>query len=159
MALRRGHCRAALTVDGVPFTAVSTHLESVSSFLRLLQARELVSSLPENRPVVLCGDLNSGPGYESGAYDLLTDSFRDPYARLHPDTPGNTCCQAPDLRNDRSRLNRRIDVVLCRGGVRATEIGRVNHRARDRRTLWRGDESVSVWPSDHAGLVATIERA
>ncbi|PSQ07160.1 hypothetical protein BRC97_04165 [Halobacteriales archaeon QS_6_71_20] len=159
VALRRGYCRATVTVGETTFTAVSTHLESVSSFFRVLQARELLAALPDDGAVVLGGDFNSGPDHESSAYDLLTESFRDPYARLRPDTAGHTCCQAPDLRNDRSRLNRRIDAVLCRGGVRATDVGRVNHREADRRTVSRGSRTVSLWPSDHAGVVATFEGA
>ncbi|MFC7098988.1 endonuclease/exonuclease/phosphatase family protein [Halobaculum marinum] len=161
VSLRRGYARADLAMNGVEFTAVSTHLESVSSFLRVLQASELVRELPERRRIVLGADLNSGPGGDSAAYDLLTDTFTDPFRRLSPSSAGHTCCQSPTLRNDRSRLNRRIDAVLRRGRIRATSIERVNHQADDRIRLVRDDgdrtESVRVWPSDHAGVVASFE--
>lgn len=157
VALRRGYARADLSMDGVRFTAVSTHLESVSSFLRYLQAAELLDDLPRRRPVVLAGDLNSGPGTDSAAYDLLTESFTDPFVRLRYQG-GRTCCQSASLRNDRSNLDRRIDAVLRRGRLRATAVDRVNHRRTDRVTVRRDgdDDSVSLWPSDHAGVVATF---
>ncbi|MXR40652.1 hypothetical protein GRX01_04725 [Halobaculum sp. WSA2] len=163
VALRRGYARADVATDGAEFTAVSTHLESVSSFLRVVQARELLDGLRGSNPVVLCGDLNSGPGYEPAAYDMLTDSFTDSYDRVNPQAKGNTCCQSPDLRNDRSQLSRRIDAVLRRGDLRATDVSRVNHRRTDRVRVdgdSNGDSdgrSGSVWPSDHAGIVATFE--
>lgn len=159
IALRRGYARADLAMGGVDFTAVSTHLESVSSFMRVLQAGELLRELPDDTPVVLGGDLNSGPDGRSAAYDLLTDEFVDPYDRLAPQGAAHTCCQSPDLRNGQSRLDRRIDAVLRRGDISATAVDRVNHRADDRvRVRPRDDDgdrtdAVSVWPSDHAGVV------
>ncbi|MFC7068618.1 endonuclease/exonuclease/phosphatase family protein [Halobaculum lipolyticum] len=174
VSLRRGYARADLAMEGVTFAAVSTHLEAVSSFMRVLQARELLRELPGDRPVVLAGDLNSGPRGESAAYDLLTEEFVDPFGRLSTDGSGATCCQSPTLRNDRSALSRRIDAVLRRGDIRATAIERVNHRAADRIRIARegtddgtgdgtdagdgdGADGEQLWPSDHAGVVATFE--
>jgi len=157
--LRRGYCSVEVVVDGVAFTAVSTHLESVSGRLRRQQARELLDRLPTDRPVVLCGDVNSGPGGDTEAYDQLTSVFEDPYVVLDPEGEGHTCCQDADLRNDRSRLDRRIDAVLYRGDVRPTEVGRVGHRPDDRAAVERDGETARVWPSDHAGVVATVEIA
>jgi len=158
VALRRGYARADVATDETAFTAVSTHLESVSSFFRVVQARELLDDLRGTNPVVLCGDLNSGPGYDPAAYDLLTDSFTDSYDRVNPRATGNTCCQSPDLRNDQSELSRRIDAVLRRGDLQATDVRRVNHRRGDRLEVDDEGRSVSVWPSDHAGVVATFEE-
>ncbi|WP_277554170.1 endonuclease/exonuclease/phosphatase family protein [Halobaculum limi] len=157
VALRRGYARADLSMDGLAFTAVSTHLESVSSFMRYLQASELLDALPRGRRVILAGDLNSGPNTDSAAYDLLTESFTDPFVRLRY-RGGRTCCQSATLRNDRSNLDRRIDAVLRRGRLRATAVDRVNHRRADRVTVQRDgeDDSISLWPSDHAGVVATF---
>jgi len=158
VALRRGYARADVATDETAFTAVSTHLESVSSFFRVVQARELLDDLRGTNPVVLCGDLNSGPGYDPAAYDLLTDNFTDSYDRVNPRATGNTCCQSPDLRNDQSELSRRIDAVLRRGDLQATDVRRVNHRRGDRLEVDDEGRSVSVWPSDHAGVVATFEE-
>jgi hypothetical protein len=117
----------------------------------------LLDSLPSGRPVILCGDFNSGPESDSDTYDLLTGSFEDPYTTLQSDGDGFTCCQAADLGNEQSGLDRRIDLVLYRGDVRPTEIGRVGHRPEDRITVETGGETVEVWPSDHAGVVGTFE--
>ncbi|WP_435064201.1 endonuclease/exonuclease/phosphatase family protein [Halobaculum sp. EA56] len=180
VSLRRGYARADVTVDGTEFAAVSTHLESVSSTLRVIQARELSEALEGTDSVVLCGDLNSGPGYEPAAYRLLVDEYDDAFERVYPRARGSTCCQSPDLRNDRSELSRRIDAVLTSGDLRAVDVSRINHRRADRVDVAvddgeededdggatgeeGGDEDdercVTVWPSDHAGLVATFERS
>ena len=158
VALRRGYARADVSTSDRTFAAVSTHLESVSSFLRVLQASELLDGLPDDRTVLLGGDFNSGPENEPAAYDLLTDTFTDPFSRLNSSDEGHTCCQNPDLRNDSSRLTRRIDGVLRRGDLRATSVGRVNHRRADRIDVRDPgeDRTATLWPSDHAGVVATF---
>lgn len=157
VVLRRGFCSATVRLDGGRFTAVSTHLESVTQLFRLSQARELLARLPSDRPVVLCGDFNSGPGGPTQTYDRLTASFDDAYAVRRSDTDGNTCCQATDLRNEESQLTRRIDAALYRGGLRPTAVRRVGHEPTARVEVQHDGETVSVWPSDHAGVVATFE--
>lgn len=154
LTVNRGYSAVDVTVEGVTFRAVSTHLESASSRYRRRQARELLDALPAG-PVVLCGDLNSAPGED--AYALLTRSLTDAYAELRPDADGPTCCQATDLRNDDSLLDRRIDTLLYRGPVRPTAIGRVGHQPSDRTAAEVDGETVRVWPSDHAGVVGTFE--
>ena len=161
LALERGYCAVGVRIDGVGFRAVSTHLESVSPETRREQARELLDALPADGPVILGGDFNSGPGTESETYDLLTAELRDAYAVLGPDADGEgegfTCCQASSLRNDRSRLDERIDALLYRGRVRPTAVDRVGHRPEDRVEVRVDGETVRVWPSDHAGVVGTFE--
>lgn len=158
LTLERGYCAVDLTMSGVEFTAVSTHLESVSPEVRLQQARELLEVLPRSRPVVVGGDFNSGPETETETYDRLTSELADAYAVLESDD-GPTCCQASSLRNDRSRLDRRIDALLYRGPVSPTAVGRVGHRPEDRVTVELDGETVRLWPSDHAGVVGTFEVA
>ena len=159
LVLERGYCTAAVTVDGVGFTTVATHLESVSPMARQQQARELLGMLPASRPVVVAGDFNSGPGSETTTYDLLTGELRDAYAVRGPDGDGFTCCQAGSLRNDASRLTTRIDALLYRGEVRPTAVNRVGHRPEDRVEVDVDGETVRLWPSDHAGVVGTFEVA
>jgi len=157
LQLRRGFCSVETLVGGVPFTAVSTHLESISSRIRARQADELLEALPPAQPVVLCGDFNSGPRASSGTYERLTEAFDDAHAAVGSETDGFTCCQPADLENDQSQLHRRVDLVLHRDGVRSIDVGRVGHRAEDRTTLQRNGEEVRLWHSDHAGVVATLE--
>jgi hypothetical protein len=163
--LERGYCAVDVTVDGVAFRAASTHLESVSPEARRGQARELLAVLPDDRPVVVGGDYNSGPGADPETYELLTAELGDAYAVLGgessdgADGEGFTCCQASSLRNDRSRLDERIDALLYRGRVRPVDVGRVGHRPEDRVEVRTDDGTVRLWPSDHAGVVGTFEVA
>jgi len=157
LGFERGFCTAEVTVDDQPLTVASTHLESVSASVRRGQARELVERLPEDGRVVLTGDFNSGPGGDTDAYDLLRESLTDSWATVRPDDDGFTCCQGQQLTNDESLLHERVDAVFVRGGLRPTAVERVGHRPEDRVTATRDGETVTVWPSDHAGVVATFE--
>lgn len=157
LTLERGYCSAEVRMDGVGFTAVSTHLESTARQVRREQARELLGALPADGPVVVGGDFNSGPGTETATYDRLTAELRDAYAALDRDAGGFTCCRAEDLRSEDSRLDRRIDALLYRGEVRPTGVDRVGHRPEDRAEVEADGETVRIWPSDHAGVVGTFE--
>ncbi|RJX44438.1 hypothetical protein DM826_02130 [Halonotius aquaticus] len=157
VTLHRGYCTANIRVGGVDLTVSTTHLESTAMEPRRRQAEELLTILPSDRPVILCGDFNSGPRAETETYGLLTETLNDPYAALRPDANGSTCCQAADLQNDDSQLDRRIDGTLYRGDLHPTAIGRVGHRPDDRITIQSDGEMVRLWPSDHAGVVATFD--
>ena len=157
VTLRRGYCTADIRVGGVDLTVGTTHLESTAMEPRRRQVEELLAILPSDRPVILCGDFNSGSGAETETYELLTETFNDPYAALRPDANGSTCCQAADLQNDDSQLDRRIDGTLYRGDLHPTAIGRVGHRPDDRITVQSDGETARLWPSDHAGVVATFD--
>ncbi|SDF89706.1 endonuclease/exonuclease/phosphatase family protein [Halorientalis regularis] len=156
LAVQRGFCAADVTVAGETVTVVSTHLSSVRQDLRTGQAEELLDWLPTDRPVIVGGDFNSGPGTEPAAYERLTAELTDAYAARHPDRDGFTCCQAAGLRNAQSRLDSRVDGLLVRGDVSVTAASRVGHRASDRIAYQTEGETVRVWPSDHAGVVGTF---
>jgi PGF-CTERM protein len=157
VTVTRGYAAVDVTVGDAEFTAVSTHLASSSRSTRRKQAEELLAAVPADRPVVLGGDFNSGPGTTTDVYGLLTSSFGDPFAMLRPDEGGFTCCQAADLENAQSQLDKRIDAVLVRGQARPTAVRRVGHRPEDRVTFESDDGPVDLWPSDHAGVVTTFE--
>jgi endonuclease/exonuclease/phosphatase family metal-dependent hydrolase len=152
----RGFCTADVTVGDRTLTAASTHLESVSASVRRRQAEELGERLPADGRVALAGDFNSGPGGDTEAYELLGESFTDPWPQLRPDEDGFTCCQGQRLTNEASLLDERVDAVLVRGGLRPTAVERLGHRPEDRVSATRDGESVTVWPSDHAGVVGTF---
>jgi endonuclease/exonuclease/phosphatase family metal-dependent hydrolase len=156
LSVERGFCAADVVLDGETVTVASTHLSSVSTSLRQQQAAELLAALPTDRPVIVGGDFNSGPGGETAAYDQLTADLTDAYAAARPDRDGFTCCQDGDLRNASSRLDRRVDGLLVRGDVPATAASRVGHRPEDRVRYEVDGETVQVWPSDHAGVVGTF---
>jgi endonuclease/exonuclease/phosphatase family metal-dependent hydrolase len=148
ITVERGYLLADATVGGTRLTTCNTHLESASAGTRLEQATELEALLADREdPVALVGDLNSGPGGSRGAYDHLTGPFRDA-----ADGVGNTCCHAAGLRNDEASLTARIDHVLVRGAMGATDVTRVGADPANRIDV-DGDR---LWPSDHAGVVATL---
>ena len=89
--------------------------------------------------------------------------FTDVWAALRPGTRGFTCCHAADLSNPRADFVERIDYVWTRGlgdargrHALAGQIERYGDVPSDRFPNAQGD---LIWPSDHAGLIATILRA
>jgi len=148
VSVERGYGIVDAMVGDTRLTLCNTHLESASTELRLQQAAELETLLAAHRdPVVLVGDLNSGPGGSRGAYDRLLETLRDAASGV-----GNTCCHAAGLRNDEASLTARIDHVLVRGALGPTDVTRVGADPASRISV-DGDR---LWPSDHVGVVATL---
>jgi len=148
LSVERGYVVADATVGGTRLTVCNTHLESVSNGTRLEQATELEALLSDRRdPVALVGDFNSGPGGSRETYDRLMGTFRDATGGA-----GHTCCHAAGLRNAEPSLSSRIDHVLVRGDLGATAVTRVGADPTDRITV----DGERLWPSDHAGVVATL---
>jgi endonuclease/exonuclease/phosphatase family metal-dependent hydrolase len=128
---------------------ITTHLDAFVPAIRAAQANEVLTG-PANTslPVVLVGDLNSETS-ASSYLALAGAGFADAWASLHPDDPGFTCCQElPTIANAASMLAERIDYVLARG-LRAERIERLGATLASR-------TSSGLWPSDHAGLTATL---
>ena len=139
---------------------VTTHLESLDQTIASAQAAELVQ-VPSNTtlPVVIAGDFNSaaagGPD-PSKAYDsMIAAGFTDTWSTAHPDDPGYTfplhledqpppSPPAPD-----SSPTERIDLVLSRGGVGVLGAQLVGSTTASLTPS-------GLWPSDHAGVVATL---
>src|SRR4029434_654584 len=131
-----------------------------SAAIQAAQAAELIgtvqATIPAGRPVIVLGDLNSSPT------DAPIDQIVSPYRQftsaqffdawlLRPGhAPGLTCCQAADLKNPRSALSERIDLIFPNflpRKVKARLVGtRVAEKTRPNR----------LWPSDHAGVVAEL---
>lgn len=159
----RGFNSVVATVDGVSFTFANAHLEvddgnpQGAALAQTAQAFELVDALSSAaQPVVLVGDFNSaadgsgtvvGPPFNQNTYTLLTRTYTDAFTEAGVDDP--TCCQAADLQNTTSTLSSRIDLILHRGQVEAQAAAVVGDEAGDR-------TSTGLWPSDHAGVVATL---
>jgi endonuclease/exonuclease/phosphatase family metal-dependent hydrolase len=171
LPLLRGWIAADMTVDRTTFRVLSTHLEASNPTFSGPQAGELVTLLAGVRsPVVLLGDFNSGPGDDETAYRTLTRAgYADVWAAGRSRGPGLTCCSNPDLDNPTTRgvYDKRIDLVLVRDRMRR------RHFDRDDRDEFLDDARIAVvgeepwerllapggyrlWPSDHAGVVATL---
>jgi endonuclease/exonuclease/phosphatase family metal-dependent hydrolase len=108
----RGWNYADITVDGVAARIVNAHPEAFSADIRLQQTKELVAGpLRTSRPVILAGDLNTGP-------DLPMAQDRAPYAELaraklvDRRTPAYNCCFNDDLRT--GRWDHIVDRIMTR---------------------------------------------
>ena len=104
--------------------------------------------------MVLSGDFNSSAANPADpsfpAYQAIIDAgFADAWLLKHHPDPAFACCQAPDLLNAASSLDQRIDLVLVRGRVGAPRIELIGDRQKDRTPS-------GLWPSDHAGVAATL---
>jgi endonuclease/exonuclease/phosphatase family metal-dependent hydrolase len=147
--------RGWTTVDGLffnkKFRLANTHLE-VEGFADVQQAqgREFLRGPARTTGAVIAtGDFNSAAdGSTTTTYRDLTKSyFHDAWNR-NPGDPGLTCCQNSTLSNATSELGSRIDLVLTHAAARpvsANVIGDTPFQAVP-----------PFWPSDHAGVVATI---
>jgi endonuclease/exonuclease/phosphatase family metal-dependent hydrolase len=134
---------------GKRFHLASTHLETAAApAVQVAQAAEFLAGPARGRGAdIALGDFNSAAsGTTTATYTALTKRFRD--AWLVNDDPGLTCCQDPTLANPTSRFATRLDLILSRHGAKAVEAHRVG--------VTPFQASPPLWPSDHAGVVATL---
>jgi endonuclease/exonuclease/phosphatase family metal-dependent hydrolase len=147
LTLPRGWASVDVKIRGKPFRFVTTHLEAFSPLVRNPEAAELLAGpAATDLPVVLVGDMNSGPGFDLGAYNILLGAGS---SDAWIDGSGLTCCHADDLHNPDPTLTKRIDLVLARGGFETLSADVVGEEPADR-------TASGLWPSDHAGVVATL---
>ena len=157
VSFARGWAYVDGTFEGKKFRFVTTHLE-VESYPATQEAQgEEFLAGPARAPgaVIATGDFNSDA--EPAPTDVTTTTYADLTAGwfkdawwVNPGDPGLTCCQNGTLSNPAPDLNTRIDLVLTHGPVRAQE-AHVVGAARI-----PGATSVPLYPSDHAGVVATL---
>ena len=158
----RGWISVDATHRGRTVRVIATHLEGFNDVVQEAQAMELAAG-PANTslPVVLAGDLNTGPGSaQADTYTWLTSpaggGFTDTWAATRPRDPGYTDSfyledqLPPGTISDPTPTasatpSERIDLVLVRGGAHPSEES--------------PDYQVGLeipHPSDHAGVVAPI---
>lgn len=150
--------RGWVTIDakyrGRRFHVANTHLE-VSGFpaVQEAQAQEFLAG-PAYGPGadIALGDFNSAAdGSTTDSYDILTGAFRDAWA-VNPEDPGYTSGQNSTLTNPVSQLDQRIDLILTHGAVSTVEA----HVVGDQPFRSQTQPPWPIWPSDHAGVVATL---
>jgi endonuclease/exonuclease/phosphatase family metal-dependent hydrolase len=146
----RGWASVDARKGGARFHFANTHLE-VESFAAVQEAQgnEFIAGPGSGRTVIATGDFNSAAdGSTTSTYANLTSVYRDAWS-VNGSNPGFSCCQNSPLTNPTSQLASRIDLVLSRGDdVKATSaklIGNTPFQA-----------TPPFWPSDHAGVVATL---
>jgi endonuclease/exonuclease/phosphatase family metal-dependent hydrolase len=152
----RGWASVVIQTEAGPFRFITTHLEDHVAEIQAAQAEELLGiTAAERLPIVLAGDFNSpADGSETPTYGVIAASgFHDAWAAAHPGDPGFTCCRAADL-HAAAPLTQRLDIVFARGRAShampsAVSAVIVGDAPRDRTRS-------GLWPSDHAGVVATF---
>jgi endonuclease/exonuclease/phosphatase family metal-dependent hydrolase len=178
VSFERGFVGVDVTVDSKSYRFVNTHLEirePVPRQFQCEQAAELIETLadtPAGLSLIVVGDLNSSPEDEpvTGPLQLpepcTQEAVVPPYMQfvdagytdiwtLRPgDLAGFTCCQAPDLRNRRSTLDERIDFIFSAEPPAKVRQARVVGASVADKTPPPGPR---LWPSDHGGVVATLQ--
>jgi endonuclease/exonuclease/phosphatase family metal-dependent hydrolase len=147
----RGVNRVDVRFGNREFRMINTHLEPDVRAIQEAQARELVAGpLATGRTVIALGDFNSAAdGSTTATYGILRDAgMVDAWNAVKAPPPGFTCCQAELLDNLVSLLDERIDLILTRGAAKTKSAVIVGDQPSDRVD--------GLWPSDHAGVVATI---
>lgn len=150
VTIPRGWLSADATVRGRTVRVISTHLESFFEPVQEAQAAEIANG-PANTslPVILAGDLNTGPGAtQTASYQFLTTAagFTDTWAVTQPGNPGFTDSYYTE---DPFTIvpggpTERIDLVLVRNIALASAP----------KDYLVGTEIPH--PSDHAGVVAKV---
>jgi endonuclease/exonuclease/phosphatase family metal-dependent hydrolase len=144
-------------VYGRPFRFITTHLDALApgGAVSGPQAQELLAG-PANTslPVIVAGDMNSGPAVTPAAYNAFTaGGLTDTWVAAGLGAPPLTCCHlAPnDLASDpNATYTEDPDHVFSRGALAVLEEHLVGNTAPS------PAPEPFIWPSDHAGMVATL---
>lgn len=159
LPILRGWLSVDATVNRRTFRFVNTHLEAFHPLVRLEQAKELIAPTgpigSATGNVVLVGDINSGPELPVEAnrlafFALTAFGLIDTWAVANPGNPGFTAGFS-ELLDDPSAtvLVHRVDHVMTLGSVGIVR-SRIHGTDPDNRTV------TGMWPSDHAGVTATL---
>jgi len=160
IAVPRGYSTVDVKVRGTWVRVANTHLEAFGGrSIRELQGRELIAALAGSPyPVIVLGDLNTCPEntdpctLDDTYEDFVAAGYTDAWAERHGITGGWTSGQSATL-DDPNEITHRIDYVMHRGaGVSAADVEVIGEEEDD-----RTGGTPNLWPSDHAGVTATIE--
>ena len=154
VSFARGWVTIEVKYRGERVRFANTHLE-VAEFAQVqeAQAREFLARTARTRAALIAvGDFNSAAdGSTTDSYDILSGPLRDAW-RVNAGDSGYTSGQNGTLSNATSQLDQRIDLILKRSSwrtrVRTLEAEVVND------TPFQA--TAPLWPSDHAGVVATF---
>lgn len=151
-----GWISADVRIRGEQFRIVTTHLDNLSPEVRFGQAFELSQGPADTElPVVLIGDFNSDAESsdpdQNGAYQvMLSAGFLDAWRATHSGGTGFTWpLHDEDPFTPFSTPSQRIDLVLFRGLDQVLSAELIGNELSDLTPS-------RLWPSDHAGVVATL---
>lgn len=144
-------------VGRTAFRFITTHLDALAPAGAVSgpQAQELLNG-PANTslPVVLAGDMNSGPALDPAAYNaFVSGGLSDTWTAAGLGAPPLTCCHlgADDRVSDpHATYTEDPDHVFTHGDFSVLDEHLVGNTAPN-----PAPESF-IWPSDHAGMLATL---
>jgi endonuclease/exonuclease/phosphatase family metal-dependent hydrolase len=154
--IARGYATIDASFHGSWIRFATTQPEAYSVPIRQLQAMEFAAALSTSPyDVIIAGDINSERNFTGDSYQILTGAgYTDVWLETMPGVDGFTVTFGDDLVGPPSELDHTVDYVLqsedgaLDGVDRSGEI--VGEELDDQTTTgW--------WPSDHAGVVVSIE--
>ena len=148
-------------VRGKTFRFITTHLDALApgGVISGPQAKELLAGpvAGTSLPVILAGDMNSGLTSAPAAYEaFVKGGLTDTWTAAGLGAPPLTCCHLgkEDLVNEPSSVyTEDLDHVFTRGGLSVLNEHLVGN------TVPSPPPVPFIWPSDHAGMVATLAVA
>ena len=142
-----------LRVWGQRIRVISAHPDANSEEIRYAQTMELAYGVAAaDMPVVFMGDMNADATADPPlpSCELMDEcGFADAWVLAGPDEAGYTFGFSEMLDDPDEEPYERLDQIRVNDRVEVLEVERVGHRQEDR--------VGGLWPSDHIGLVATVE--
>ncbi|MEU6380784.1 endonuclease/exonuclease/phosphatase family protein [Streptomyces sp. NPDC046909] len=157
IVIPEGYASAVIEAGGRRAKVTTTHPESYSTAIRDAQTAQLNAWLKDSEgsdlPNVVLGDFNDRNTDTTGSYQQFLDAgYGDAYTDLHGSTGGWTAGQDDSLAETPSALDHRVDFVFYQRGRLRPLTARTVGDTTDQMTR----TPVPLWPSDHAGLIATF---
>jgi hypothetical protein len=143
---------------GKKFRFVTTHLDALApgGIVSGAQAKQLLEEPVRTKmPVILAGDMNSGPVLDPAAYNaFIAGGLTDTWVAAGKGAPPLTCCHLGpnDLVNEPSTIyTEDPDHVFTHGPLVLLGEHLVGNVPAE------PEPEPFIWPSDHAGIVANFE--
>jgi endonuclease/exonuclease/phosphatase family metal-dependent hydrolase len=142
--VQRGYAGIDASVGGKKLRFLDPHAEAYSDADATGQLKELLSKVASSKKLttVIAGDFNSSPDRGDAYNTVIKAGFWDTGKKA------GTCCEDETLTNASPKLDQWIDHIVVRPRVTVVARKVVGNRAADRVS--------GLWPSDHAGVVATL---
>ena len=155
----RGWGSVDVTLHGHSFRFIVSHLDPfdpanpITLLLQEAEAAELAQGpAATTLPVVIAIDANAdalGGDASIATYELIRSfGFGDAWAAVHPNEPGATWGFMPDPNDLRPSVHQRIDFIFFSSDFRALTAQLAGQRVQD--------QVDGLWPSDHAGVRASL---
>jgi endonuclease/exonuclease/phosphatase family metal-dependent hydrolase len=150
----RGWIAVDAQIRGTAYRFITTHLEAASAAIQVAQGNELLHG-PANTalPLVVAGDFNSaasgGPDPSTTYNNLVSAGLRDAWSLVSTHQGFTWPLHGEDPYTPIATPSERIDLVLINNGVAVFRATRIGNTTAERTPS-------GLWPSDHAGVAATL---